>query len=155
MGTFGIFAMVVTLILIGYYVVTIKLDSRQFTTKNKTEDVEIIQTASKEHLDTDEEIPQKVEEEGFPHGSQYVEGEQKHESLPPGHERVASVEEIEHADPGKLYQSIQESKGSMVICKATAEIELSSEQYRLSTLEQMEESEKLVENFMDLPRMGI
>lgn len=155
MGTFSIFALVVTFILVGYYVVVITLDLKQNITKNKTEDVEVIKTTSQEEIADDEEQPVEVEEEGFPHGSQLTASEQRQESLPPGAEHIASVEEIEQTDSKELYKKIQHSKEGMITCKATAEKEVSSEEYRQSTLEQMEESEKLVDDFENLEGMSI
>lgn len=154
MGTFGIFALVVTFILVGYYVVVITLDLKQNITKNKTEDVEIIKTTAEAVAD-DEEQPVEVEEEGFPHGMQQEASEQRQESLPPNEEYVASVEEIEQTDSKVLYKEIQHSKEGMITYKATAEKEVSSEVYRQSTLEQMVESEKLVEDFENLEGMSL
>lgn len=154
MGTFGIFALVVTFILVGYYVVVITLDLKQNITKNKTEDVEIIKTTSEKVTD-DEEQPVEVEEECFPHGMQQEASEQRQESLPPNEEHVASVEEIEQTDTKVLYKELQHTKEVMITCKATAEKEVSSEEYRQSTLEQMVESEKLVEDFENLEGMSL
>lgn len=155
MGTFGIFAIVVTIILAGYYVVVITLDLKQNVTKDKAEDVEVIKTTSQEEVADDEEQPVEVEEEGFPQGSQLTASEQLQESLPPGAEHIASVEEIEQTDSKELYKKIQHSKEGMITCKAAAEKEVSSDEYRQSMLEQMEESEKLVEDFENLEGMSI
>ena len=155
MGTFSIFALVVTFILVGYYVVVITLDLKQNITKNKTEDVEVIRTTSQEKVADDEEQPVEVEEEGFLHGAQQSVSEQRQESLPQGVEHIASVEEIEQTDSKELYKKIQHSKESMITCKASAENEVTSDEYRQSMLEQMEESEKLVEDFENLEGMSI
>lgn len=155
MGTFGIFAIVVTIILAGYYVVVITLDLKQNVAKDKAEDVEVIKTGSQEEVADEEEQPVEVEEEGFPHGAQLTASEQRQESLPSDQEHIASVEEIEQTDSKELYKKIQHSKEGMITCKATAEKEVSSEEYRQSMLEQIKESEKLVEDFENLEGMSI
>ena len=70
MGTFGIFAIVATIILLGYYVVIITLDCHKESRKEKKEDVEIIHTTEQEAPEAlEEEKPVDVDEDSFMHGT--------------------------------------------------------------------------------------
>ena len=125
MGTFGIFAIVATIILLGYYVVIITLDCHKESRKEKKEDVEIIHT-------TEQEAPEALEEEK---PVDVDEDEQSPSQESDSHSEdtfaQASVEEINNLKASELHEKIEKAKEEMITYKADAEKEYSIEDFQI------------------------
>lgn len=135
MGTFGIFAIVATIILLGYYVVIITLDCHKESRKEKKEDVEIIHTTEQEAPEAlEEEKPVDVDEDSFMHGTNTLDEQspsQESDSHSEDTFAQASVEEINNLKASELHEKIEKAKEEMITYKADAEKEYSIEDFQI------------------------
>lgn len=143
MGTFGIFAIAATIILLGYYVVIITLDCHKDSRKEKKEEVEVIHTTEKEVLEAlEEEKPVDVDEDSFLHGTETLDEQssrQESDSHPEGSSMEASVDDINSLDATELHEKLEKAKDEMVSYKADAEKEYSIQDFQIG-LQQFDET---------------
>lgn len=154
MGTFGIFAIVATIILLGYYVVIITLDCHKDSKKEKKEDVEIIHTTEQETPEPqEEEKPVDVDEESFLHESSSTEEQPSIQGSAPPSENTSeevSEDEINNLSASELHDNLEKAKNQMITCKAEAEHEISAQEFVKANQNFQDLSSEMVESLEQL-----
>ena len=151
MGTFGIFAIVATIILLGYYVVIITLDCHKDSRKEKKEEVEVIHTTEQDTPEAlEEEKPVDVEEDSFLHGTNTLDEQspgQESDSHSEDSYSRASIDDINSLNATELHEKLEKAKDEMVTCKADAEKEYSSQDFQIGLQQFDETSSEILGSF--------
>ena len=151
MGTFGIFAIVATIILLGYYVVIITLDCHRDSRREKKEEVEVIRTTEQQAPEAlEEEKPVDVEEDSFLHGTNTLDEQspmQESDSHSENASSEASVDEINSLDATELHERLEKAKDEMIACKADAEKEYSIQDFQIGLQQFDETSSEILGSF--------
>lgn len=137
MGTFSIFALVLTFILVFYYAVVIFMDLRKINPEARKDDVEFIKTAEEQETQHEEEDqPVDVDEDNFLHPISH----EVNDSLPVSdqpHDEGTSMtaEDVKNMETSEVYERICNAKNEMITYRADAEHEMTSEEFRQHMIE--------------------
>ena len=137
MGTFSIFALVLTFILVFYYAVVIFMDLRKIKPGIRKDDVEFIKTAEEQETQhEEEEQPVDVDEDNILHPLSHEVGDSQPASGQPHNEGTyMTVEDIKNMKTSEVYERIRNAKNEMITYRADAEHELASEDFRQHMIE--------------------
>lgn len=137
MGTFSIFALVLTFILVFYYAVVIFMDLRKINPEARKDDVEFIKTAEEQETqDEEEEQPVDVDEDNILHPLSHEVDDSQPVSGQPHHEGTSmTVEDVKNMETSEVYERIRNAKNEMITYRADAELEMASEVFRQHMIE--------------------
>lgn len=116
MGTFSIFALVLTFILVFYYAVVILMDLRKIYPETRKDDVEFIKTAEEQETQhEEEEQPVDVDEDNILHPISHEVGDSQPVSGQPHNKGTyMTVEDVRNMKTSEVYERIRNAKNEMI-----------------------------------------